>query len=285
MPPSCEERPSLDWEMGEQFRQQDSWNDLERSRNSAKDFPKLFTLKFRHIAIFTLSIPCFAFFFCIIYSFLFHLEEVTRTHCQVWNMVPSISSSIGILAPQKYVWKICIALHSAPRLLLCKMYHKHMQKVLSKIARVQRLALFTCMLNMAEVFSLLLLSVVPSTEDYSLHTFCFGLFLFFSAVYLAFSFYLFSSCRISTGSHFDRQSLHYKRVLLVTNFSAILVSMYCYWRHNTYCEPGMYSIFSLFEYTVILSNMAYHFTSYYDFYHINIGIGTGMATYQDSLSY
>jgi len=165
------------------------------------------------------------------------------------------------------------------------MYHKHMQKVLSKIARVQRLALFTCMLNMAEVFSLLLLSVVPSTEDYSLHTFCFGLFLFFSAVYLAFSYYLFSSCRISTGSHFDRQSLHYKRVLLVTNFSAILVSMYCYWRHNTYCEPGMYSIFSLFEYTVILSNMAYHFTSYFDFYHINIGIGTGMATYQDSLSY
>ena len=155
------------------------------------------------------SIPCFAFFFCIIYSFLFHLEEVTRTHCQVWNMVPSISckkninfhnknwnnceysASIGILAPQKYVWKICIALHSAPRLLLCKMYHKHMQKVLSKIARVQRLALFTCMLNMAEVFSLLLLSVVPSTEDYSLHTFCFGLFLFFSAVYLAFSYYLF----------------------------------------------------------------------------------------------
>jgi len=191
MPPSSEKRAALAWEMGGQFKRQDSWNDHERSRDVPKDYPKLFTLKFRHIAIFTLSIPCFAFFFCIIYSFLFHLDQVTRTHCQVWNVAPSISSSIGILAPQKYVWKICIALHSAPRLLLCKMYHKHMQTVLNKVASVQRLALFTCVLNVAEVFSLLLLSVVPSTEDYFLHTFCFGLFLFFSAMYLAFSYYLF----------------------------------------------------------------------------------------------
>ena len=37
---------------------------------------------------------------------------------------------------------------------------------------------------------------------------------------------------------------------------------------------GMYSVFSVFEYTVVLSNMAYHFTSYFDFYYVNIQIGT-----------
>ena len=66
-------------------------------------------------------------------------------------------------------------------------------------------------------------------------------------------------------------------------------ALYCYWRHNTRCEPGvcsldistnistylgMYSVFSVFEYTVVLSNMAYHFTSYFDFYYVNIQIGT-----------
>ena len=54
MPPSSEKRAALEWEMGGQFKRQDSWNDHERSRDAPKDYPKLFTLKFRHIAIFTL---------------------------------------------------------------------------------------------------------------------------------------------------------------------------------------------------------------------------------------
>ena len=89
------------------------------------------------------------------------------------------------------MWKVCIALHSAPRLLICQMYHTHMQKVLKRIGFVQQLALFTCTLNVAEVFSLLLLSVVPSVEDFTLHKLCFGSFLFFSAFFIASSFYLF----------------------------------------------------------------------------------------------
>ena len=50
--------------------------------------------------------------------------------------------------------------------------------------------------------------------------------------------------------------------------------MYFFWRHNVYCEPGIYSVFSLCEYIVILSNMAYHATSYYDFYHVNINLSS-----------
>ena len=56
MAPSCEERTSLDWEMGGQFRRPESWNDMRRPTDSSKDSPKLFTLKFRHLAIFTLRL-------------------------------------------------------------------------------------------------------------------------------------------------------------------------------------------------------------------------------------
>ena len=86
-----------------------------------------------------------------------------------------------------------------------------------------------------------------------------------------------SSChRVVSPSTMERRSLRLKRRLLVTNFSCILAAVYCYWRHNTLCEPGMYSLFSLLEYSVVLTNMAFHFTSYYDFYCVTIQVGMMM---------
>ena len=80
--------------------------------------------------------------------------------------------------------------------------------------------------------------------------------------------------RAGLGSQLERAALHYKKILLIINFSCILASLYCYWRHNTYCEPGMYSTFSMFEYTVVLTNMAFHATSYYDFYNVNLSLNS-----------
>ena len=49
-----------------------------------------------NLMIISSSLPCTAFLFCIIYSFFYHYEWVTRTHCQVWNIAPSISGK-GVL--------------------------------------------------------------------------------------------------------------------------------------------------------------------------------------------
>ena len=55
---------------------------------------------------------------------------------------------------------------------------------------VQQVALIACTVHVAEIFSLLLLSLVPSIEDFALHKLSFGSFLFFSAIYLAASYSL-----------------------------------------------------------------------------------------------
>ena len=55
---------------------------------------------------------------------------------------------------------------------------------------VQKVALASCTLHVAEIFSLLLLSLVPSIEDFALHKLSFGSFLLFSALYLAASYTL-----------------------------------------------------------------------------------------------
>ena len=85
--------------------------------------------------------------------------------------------------------------------------------------QVQQLVLLCCTVNVAEVFSLLLLSIVPSIEDFALHKLAFGSFLFFSAVYVATSYRLFSACRTTPLTQNDRLSLRYKKRLLITNFS------------------------------------------------------------------
>ena len=62
------------------------------------------------------------------------------------------------------------------------------------------------------------------------------------------------------------KSLVYKKIMLKANVIAIPALMYFYWRHNTYCEPYIYSLFCILEYSVVLMNVGYHFSSYYLLY-------------------
>ncbi len=47
--------------------------------------------------------------------------------------------------------------------------------------------------------------------------------------------------------------------------SALGSALYFFRRHNAYCEPGIYSLFSICEYVIVLSNMGFHYMARYDF--------------------
>jgi hypothetical protein len=53
-----------------------------------------------------------------------------------------------------------------------------------------------------------------------------------------------------------------------SNYFCIATAMYLFYRHNTYCEPGVYSLFSMSEYAIVVTNIGYHLTSYYDFHNL-----------------
>lgn len=55
-----------------------------------------------------------------------------------------------------------------------------------------------------------------------------------------------------------------KTKIAVVNFISIVTALYLYGRHNRYCEPGVYSLFSFLEYIVIVANVVYHLQAYYD---------------------
>ena len=68
------------------------------------------------------------------------------------------------------------------------------------------------------------------------------------------------------------KSIDYKRRILKANWFAIPALIYFYWRHNTYCEPYVYSAFCLLEYTIVLMNVGYHFSGYYLLYGMEVCI-------------
>lgn len=55
-----------------------------------------------------------------------------------------------------------------------------------------------------------------------------------------------------------------KRRIAIINFTAIVTALYLYDRHNRFCEPGVYSMFSFLEYIVIVANIIYHLQAYHD---------------------
>jgi hypothetical protein len=56
-----------------------------------------------------------------------------------------------------------------------------------------------------------------------------------------------------------------KMSIFIFYLISIIGSLYFYTRHNEFCEPYVYSLFSLCEYLTVLANIAYHMVIFYDF--------------------
>jgi post-GPI attachment to proteins factor 2 len=91
---------------------------------------------------------------------------------QVFNIVPSISSVTGI-SPQRYLWRICIALHISPRLIIAYVHKNYLKTlVLSKLSdqkqlsQAQLLANVLHYLHIIEVCSLAGVTYISNKENY-----------------------------------------------------------------------------------------------------------------------
>ena len=143
------------------------------------------------------------------------------------------------------------------------MYRQRLESALGKMALVN----VSCCLNVAENFALLVLSFAPSKEDFRLHQAAFIAFILCSQGYMFLSYRLWDAVQTKCA-HGHR----YKANTLRLNLAFVVMSLYWYYRHNAYCEPGIYSLFSLCEYGIVLTNIGFHFASYYDFeeYHLTV---------------
>ncbi|XP_056906111.1 post-GPI attachment to proteins factor 2-like isoform X1 [Takifugu flavidus] len=232
--------------------------------DSSHERPLLVRVSFTTYILGTLSLPLFGLVACVFISSVFHFEDATGTHCQVPNYLPSISASIS-LSPESHIWRFCIGLHSAPRILVAFTYFRFYKACFPSRFPESPLSCVTLAFSVCENLGLLLLTYVSSSETYFVHKEGFVLFIISSFIYMLTTCRLWKSIKKHSLSPKDAKSYRWKVHFLLLNVSFCLLAALFFWKHNMYCEPGSYTFFALFEYLVVFSNMAFHLTSVWDF--------------------
>lgn len=216
-----------------------------------------FKVPFRSLALTTATCQISSLVFCLVWSIKFNFHESTATHCHVDNYLPSLSATLDF-TPQRDVWRACIGLFGMPRYFIAYLYYKIIFK--------SRVLLF---LHWLEVTALIGLSIVDSIKYFKFHATCVGIFLLTSIIHMALVCCNFvrspgrSNITAETKRNLFETKIVKKRIAII-NFTAVISALYLYNRHNRFCEPGVYSMFSLLEYIVIVANIVYHLQAYYD---------------------
>ena len=224
------------------------------------------SLGIKPLCVITVSLPLLAFAFCLLYSWSHHFILTTRTHCRVYNFAPSVSATLNVPRPQAAVWRLAVALHAPARMALALLHWRRLRNALPSSRAKVDVALI---LFVVELCSLLGLSFVASKESYSVHRFAFSSFVVF---HLAHAALLVRLCaEAASAAPEDQKALRWRKRSLALFVSGLASAAYFFYRHNRYCEPGVYSLFSMSEYVVVLSNMGCRCAAYFDMADVSLG--------------
>uniref|UniRef100_A0A3Q4MZF1 Acyltransferase PGAP2 n=1 Tax=Neolamprologus brichardi TaxID=32507 RepID=A0A3Q4MZF1_NEOBR len=177
---------------------------------------------------------------CLLLSVISLLTDASVCLC-VSNYLPSISSSVAHV-PERYIWRVCIGLHSAPRYLMSFAYFSFYRGRFS--GRERLLSGLALLCGLAENTGLLLLTYVSSKENHRYHDNGFRVFTGSSLVHMLITCRLWYVIKRSFES--EDASYRWKLRLFVLNATCCLASYLLYERHNDRCEPGVhYQMFRL----------------------------------------
>ncbi|XP_022084472.1 post-GPI attachment to proteins factor 2-like isoform X2 [Acanthaster planci] len=232
---------------------------------------KAMYVKVSAATIFTTSTMAVGFLLCIGLALLFNFRSSIATHCRVPNFLPSISAAIA-LPPSCYFWRLSVMLTTVQRLLAVKYHHMQYAGVRTSRAWYPMLCNACAMAELLENLSLIALTCVSSTENTDLHE---NFFISFQVCATVFMILMCLVYRTATGPHpsaWERKSLRAKYICFAVNIICFLIAAACYMVHRYRCKPYAYTVFSFFEYIVVLTNILYHGFVTYDFADVVIAI-------------
>jgi hypothetical protein len=251
-------------------------------------------------------VPLAGLLFSYIISVFDNFDDVVAVNCgpEVKNWIPSISSCIGDFAPQRYIWRLAVALFVPFRILDGLAINANLQNEIKKswafpnIAK-SRSCLSTFFLNVhlvcvfGEYASLYVLTYVSSADNLLLHILGFSFFMAFSVSY--------QICIVLTGvlighhrpGSASLRGWRYKFGWFVSNIACALCAAFMFFVHRAYCLSGsklslilhrfdstiVYSIFSLFEWSFVFTNIFFHVVEVSELLHHSISSTSSSDSY------
>nr|CAD7408114.1 unnamed protein product [Timema poppensis] len=227
-----------------------------------------FLISFRELCLVTLCLPLSSLLICFVTAYIFQQDEIHETHCRVYNVIPSISAITGV-SPQRYLWRVCVAFHIGPRVVIASVYRTYYRMLLSQLpeaknANTCRLLDVCYWLNMMEVGALCGVTYVSNRENYPLHEKIFITFMISSLSYMLCTLKVFKMVRPNMN---EKESTSYfiKKCLFFTSICSTVGLLIFFMKHRFLCHDMAFSWFSMCEYLIASANMAFHVTVMLDF--------------------
>ncbi|XP_030768242.1 post-GPI attachment to proteins factor 2-like [Sitophilus oryzae] len=230
-----------------------------------------YRINFKYVCLYTVSIPLGALIVCLISAYIFQYDDVHETHCQVFNVVPSISAVTGI-SPQKYIWRISIALHIGPRVIISAVYKAYQFNMINPFgeshlkSKAQLWLNIAYFLNLIETGALCGVTYISNRENYPVHE---KLFITFMVSSLGHMVACIKGTRYAAESRDDiesvKEGLKYKRDLLMLSLMCTAGLLFFFLQHRLFCFRMAFSMFALCEYIIAAANMAFHISVVCDF--------------------
>lgn len=243
-----------------------------------------YKINFKNVCLFAVIIPLVALILCALTACIFQFEDVHETHCKVFNIVPSISAVTGV-SPQKYFWRISIAIHLGPRVIISAVYHAYQSNKINSSARedstsMARFWLNTAyFLNLIEAAALCGVTYISNRENYPIHEKLFIMFMVSSLTQMLASI---KGTRIVAEIRKDLESvkekLEYRENLLVLSLLSTAGLLIFFLQHRFFCIKMAFSIFALCEYVIAGANIAFHISLIKDFPTEDLMVGKIMET-------
>ncbi|GAM25907.1 hypothetical protein SAMD00019534_090820 [Acytostelium subglobosum LB1] len=241
-----------------------------------------------------------SFILTLIFAYYLHFARVTRTHCGLYEFLPSISSTIGDFSPEMNIYRYGMALTSGLRLgtiyLNHYLAHEDRQTLLlqsshfgpsvhESVRKLDWLIPVSTVLDVLRVFAAGGWIYISSSEHLFAHQIGFVSYVIFSFAFMYTHSAVLYHTRIkfkynaqgnrslssllltsySSKTQKDIFSWKWKVILGITHFLLFVGSLKYFVDHTFYCVYLSYSKYSIFEWLLAFTNVGYDTLTFLEF--------------------